>query len=78
MLRSGSPPAEMALLPRSDAALFRSGTLVNILNPKVGLFFLAFLPQFVDPVRGVAAVQTLLLGVWFNACGISHTSLWRS
>lgn len=69
LLRGGSPQAEAATLPRSDAELFRSGALVNILNPKVGLFFLAFLPQFVDPLPGVAALQTLLLGLWFNACG---------
>ena len=72
MLRSGGagpPRAEAAPLPRSDAALFRSGALVNILNPKVGLFFLAFLPQFVDPAPALAAVQTLLLGLWFNAGG---------
>ena len=69
LLRSGPPQAEAAVLPRSGAELFRSGALVNILNPKVGLFFLAFLPQFVDPLPGVAAVQTFLLGLWFNACG---------
>ncbi len=69
LLRSGSPQAEAATPPRSAAELFRSGALVNILNPKVGLFFLAFLPQFIDPLPGVAAVQTLLLGLWFNACG---------
>lgn len=71
MLRGGGPPrAEAATAaPRSDAALFRSGALVNVLNPKVGLFFLAFLPQFVDPEPAVAAVQTLLLGLWFNAGG---------
>lgn len=69
LLRGGSPQAGVAPLPRSDAAIFRSGALVNILNPKVGLFFLAFLPQFVDPLPGVAAVQTLFLGLWFNACG---------
>ena len=69
LLRSSPPQAEAAIPPRSDAELFRSGALVNILNPKVGLFFLAFLPQFVDPLPGVAAVQTLLLGLWFNVCG---------
>ena len=70
MLRGGgSPRAEAVPLPRSDSALFRSGALVNILNPKVGLFFLAFLPQFVDPAPNLAAVQTLLLGLWFNTGG---------
>lgn len=60
---AGSAPA------RSDAALFRSGAVVNISNPKVGLFFLAFLPQFVDAAPGVAALQTLVLGLWFNLGG---------
>ena len=69
LLRSGPPQAEAVAPARSDAELFRAGALVNVLNPKVGLFFLAFLPQFVDPFPGVAAVQTLLLGLWFNVCG---------
>jgi threonine/homoserine/homoserine lactone efflux protein len=50
-------------------AVFRSGALVNLLNPKVGVFFLAFLPQFIDPVPGVAAIQTILLGLWCNVGG---------
>jgi threonine/homoserine/homoserine lactone efflux protein len=48
-------------LPR----VFRDGIIVNVLNPKVGLFFLAFLPQFVDPARGTASAQILALGVVF-------------
>ncbi len=63
LLRSGPPQAEATAPARSDTELFRSGALVNMLNPKVGLFFLAFLPQFVDPLPGVAAVQTLFLGL---------------
>jgi threonine/homoserine/homoserine lactone efflux protein len=39
------------------------GILVNVLNPKVALFFLAFLPQFVDPGRGATATQILVLGL---------------
>jgi threonine/homoserine/homoserine lactone efflux protein len=41
---------------------FAEGVMVNVLNPKVALFFLAFLPQFIDPSRGPVAVQTLVLG----------------
>lgn len=70
LLRGGAPQVQTDAAPsRSAAALFRSGALVNVLNPKVGLFFLAFLPQFVDPTPSVAAVQTVVLGLWFNVGG---------
>ncbi len=49
--------------------LFRSAVLVNILNPKVALFFLAFLPQFVDPAAAMPALQILALGLWFDFAG---------
>jgi threonine/homoserine/homoserine lactone efflux protein len=68
-LRGGSTPTEVAEHPRSNIAVFRAGALVNLLNPKVGLFFLAFLPQFVDPVPGVATIQTFALGLWCNLGG---------
>ena len=47
--------------------MFGQGVLIGVLNPKTGLFFLAFLPQFVDPVRGNLALQTALLGLAFIA-----------
>jgi threonine/homoserine/homoserine lactone efflux protein len=47
--------------------LFWHGALVNVLNPKTALFFLAFLPQFVDPARGPVALQAALLGAVFVA-----------
>lgn len=51
------------------ALLFRTAMLVNILNPKIALFFLAFLPQFVDPAAPIPAVQILCLGLWFDLVG---------
>jgi len=50
--------------------LFMQGMVVNILNPKVGLFFVAFLPQFIDPGRGSSAVQILVLGGVFVAIAV--------
>ena len=43
--------------------VYFQGLLVNLLNPKVILFFLAFLPQFVDPAKGNVGLQLLLLGI---------------
>jgi threonine/homoserine/homoserine lactone efflux protein len=45
--------------------LYRRGIIMNITNPKVSMFFLAFLPQFVDPTKGSPAMQTFSLGGLF-------------
>lgn len=46
-------------------ALYRRGIIMNLTNPKVSLFFLAFLPQFTSPLNGSVALQTILLGGLF-------------
>ncbi len=51
---------------RGAGALFRRGLLMNLLNPKVALFFLAFLPQFADPALGPLWIQMLAYGVVFT------------
>ena len=48
---------------------WRDGILVNLLNPKVAVFVLAFIPQFVDPARGSTVLQFLLLGLILNIGG---------
>jgi threonine/homoserine/homoserine lactone efflux protein len=56
--------------------LLRQGAVVNILNPKTALFFLAFLPQFVDPNAGHVALQLVFLGLVFVALGLVTDSLY--
>jgi threonine/homoserine/homoserine lactone efflux protein len=60
--REGAPPVPAR-------ALYLRGVAMNLTNPKVLLFFLALLPQFVDPARGAVAPQIL----WLGACFIAAT-----
>lgn len=70
LLRSGGQASADEVRPAGSGwRLFRAAMLVNILNPKVALFFLAFLPQFVDPAASVPALQILCLGLWFDMVG---------
>jgi len=74
--RREPPIAVEAGPPQSLVTSFRQGLLVQILNPKVALFFLAFLPQFVDPARGPAWSQILVLGALLAGLGLVSDSLY--
>lgn len=72
-------PAEFAAQlnePTPHRRILRQGVVVAALNPKTALFFVAFLPQFVDPARGSVALQILLLGTVFVALALIGDSLY--
>ena len=54
---------------RTTTAAFRQGVLTNVLNPKVALFFLAFLPQFIDPASKMKIAAFIALGLTFVTTG---------
>ena len=63
LLRDDAIELDGGPAPPSARRAYLDGVLVNVLNPKVALFFLAFLPQFVDPARGATSTQILVLGL---------------
>jgi threonine/homoserine/homoserine lactone efflux protein len=71
LVRREDEPDPDADPPRASLRrIFWQGTVVNVLNPKTALFFLAFLPQFVDVGRGPVWVQMVALGVTFILLGM--------
>ena len=69
LLGKDEPVDTVERAPRSTRRVFGQGVLVNVLNPKTALFFLAFMPQFVDPDRPVWT-QTIVLGLSWIALGL--------
>lgn len=71
-LRATDDPAEVTARPVvSLRRVFTQGVVVNVLNPKTAIFFLAFLPQFADPSAGSMPAQLVLLGLAFIVLGLA-------
>ncbi|MDQ3956005.1 MAG: LysE family translocator [Actinomycetota bacterium] len=64
------PDLESQTAPCKLSKVFWQGVVVNVLNPKTALFFLAFVPQFIDPARGSLALQIGVLGALFVLLGM--------
>jgi threonine/homoserine/homoserine lactone efflux protein len=71
LLQRRGPMELQAVTAQPLRRIYWQGVITNALNPKVALFFVAFLPQFTDPARGSLALQFLVLGLIFNL-----NSLW--
>ena len=61
-IRDGGGFEPRPMEPAPDPILFRQALLTGILNPKVAIFYLSLLPQFIDPARGSVLAQSLILG----------------
>jgi RhtB (resistance to homoserine/threonine) family protein len=76
---NGAAIAAAQAAPRQQASLrgvFLGGFWTNVLNPKVAIFFLAFVPQFIAPATQNKALAFVLLGVLFNVNAIPVNALW--
>jgi threonine/homoserine/homoserine lactone efflux protein len=70
LLSRGTLQPVAAAAPLSRGAIYRQGVVTDLLNPKVALFFIAFLPQFVDPAVGSPTMQILFFGLLFHITGV--------
>lgn len=81
LARPAAGPTDLAALaaaqpPASLRAVFLGGFWTNVLNPKVAIFFLAFVPQFIPPEAGHKALSFILLGLLFNINSVPVNSGW--
>jgi threonine/homoserine/homoserine lactone efflux protein len=67
--RRGEDRLDVAGREHSLGRIYAQGVVVNVLNPKTALFFLAFLPQFVDLSKGSVPLQVVILGITFILLG---------
>lgn len=75
ILERPTDPSVPAVTPLSGLRAYTEAILVEVLNPKTALFFLAFLPQFVNPERGATFLQFFVLGLVFVTMSVLYTSL---
>lgn len=74
LLRRGDDEVSTERLPRTLRRIYVQGVVVNVLNPKTALFFLAFLPQFIEPGAAGTVSQSVVLGLLFIALGMLSDS----
>lgn len=73
LFEKASPDLSRGTVAITPGAAFRQAVVAEVLNPKTALFFLAFLPQFVDAANGSVALQLAVLGIVFVVLGLFST-----